>query len=293
VLRLSERVIVINFLYLSMLAVALPLRPPVPAVTLALNLAVLASYPFLAWVDSLRRRPLLGIIRDWYPFPLALLTYREMGWFAQPHLTQRLEDAWVVWDRALLAGGLRAAVECLGPVIPAALEISYMLVYALGPFSVAMLYVYRRRDRIDDFLFLFLVGTLLAYGQFPFWPSEPPRTVFPGQDFPAYMSPFRRFNWWYLGSQGIHTSVFPSAHVSGAFSAAFGMIRSLPEHPWVGRFLLLMAVLIATATVYGRYHYFADAAAGFGVALVALGIDAARRALQRRAAKGTQVQTSA
>ena len=44
----------------GVLALALPLRPPVPAVTLALNLVVLASYPFLAWVDSLRCRPLLG-----------------------------------------------------------------------------------------------------------------------------------------------------------------------------------------------------------------------------------------
>ena len=139
-----------------------------------------------------------------------------------------------------------------------------------------MLYVYHRRERADSFLFTFILGVLLCYVQFPFWPSEPPRTVFPGTDLPSYNSVFRRFNWWMLSGQGIHTCVFPSAHVSGAFACAFAMIRDLPERPWVGRFLLVMAVLIATATVYGRYHYLADAAAGFAVALAALGISVIR-----------------
>lgn len=275
-LRDSERLLAVNFGYLSMLAVLLPLRPPIPAVVLALNAAILASFPLVAYADSFRRGRLLGIMRDWYPFPLMLLSYREMGWFAQPQWTRELETLWVAWDRTLLEGGLRAAVEWLGPAIPAALEISYALVYALGPFSMAMLFVYRRRERADDFLFLFLLAVLLSYWQFPFWPSEPPRTVFPGADMPAYDSPFRRFNWWYLRGQGIHTSVFPSAHVAAAFGAAFGMLRLLPEHRWVGRLLLVLAVLIATATVYGRYHYFADAAAGFAMAAAAAGINEIR-----------------
>jgi membrane-associated phospholipid phosphatase len=183
------------------------------------------------------------------------------------------------------AGGLRAVVESLGPVLPTLLEICYMLVYALGPLAMAILFAYRRRERADRLMFTLSLAVLLSYTQFPFWPSEPPRTVFPGMDFPPYLSVFRRFNWWYLGSQGIHTSVFPSAHVSGAFGAAFGMWRALPEHPWAGRALLVMAALIATATVYGRYHYFADAAAGFGVALAALGITLLRERRERRTFK--------
>jgi membrane-associated phospholipid phosphatase len=135
-----------------------------------------------------------------------------------------------------------------------------------------MLYVYRRRGHVDRFLFLFSLGVLLCYAQFPFWPSEPPRTVFFGQDFPAYDTIFRRFNLWMLGAYGIHTSVFPSAHVAGAFSAAFAMGRTMPRPGWVTVALGLTAVLIATATVYGRYHYLADAAAGFLMAILALAI---------------------
>ena len=86
------------------------------------------------------------------------------------------------------------------------------------------------------------------------------------------MTVFRRLNWEMLGAYGIHTSVFPSAHCSGAFCAPFAMRLALPEKQWVWRFLSVMAVLIATATVYGRYHYLADAAAGLAIAVAAIGV---------------------
>jgi len=200
---------------------------------------------------------------------LLILAYREMGWLALPYRSHTLETHWVFWDRMILHGGAKSAIEAFGPVLPSVLEIAYSLVYALAPFCLAVLYLYRRRDRVDTFLFIFAMGVLLCYAQFPFWPSEPPRAVFFGQDLPAFDTVFRRFNLWMLGNCGIHTSVFPSAHVAGAFSAAFGMRRALPQHKWVARFLFVMAILIAAATVYGRYHYAADAAAGFAIALVA------------------------
>jgi membrane-associated phospholipid phosphatase len=212
-----------------------------------------------------------------------LLAYREMGWFAPAMHTYRFENAWVVWDRWLLDDlGLRAAVESLGPVLPSLLEISYSLVYTIPAFSLAVLYAYRRRERVNAFLFAFLLGVLLSYALFPYFPSEPPWTVFPNQDFPAVLTVFRRFNQWLLGGYGIHTSVFPSAHVSGAFSGAVAMMRLLPERPWVGRFLLVLAILIATATVYGRYHYAADALAGMLVAAAAQGIAVTAEEWRRR-----------
>ena len=46
----------------------------------------------------------------------------------------------------------------------------------------------------------------------------------------------------------------------------------MPRPKWVVRALLVMAVLIATATVYGRYHYLADAMAGLLMAILALAV---------------------
>jgi membrane-associated phospholipid phosphatase len=271
--RRSEWLLIAYFAYAGVLAQFLPVRPPVPVITLALNLTIIAGFALVAYADSLRRRRFLSILRDWYPAPLMLLAYREMGWFAPAHHSYQLENVWVAWDKVLLnTWGLKPAIEWLGPVLPSVLEISYSLVYTIPSFALAMLYVYHRRSQVDRFLVIFLLGILTAYALFPCFPSEPPRTVFPGEDFPGVDTVFRRFNWWLLGGYGIHTSVFPSAHVAGAFSAAFGMLRLLGERKWVGRLLLALAVLIATATVYGRYHYAADAAAGLGISLLACGL---------------------
>ncbi len=265
-LRPSELVLTAYFLYVAGASLLLPVRTSIATTILPLNAAVIAAFLAATWADSLRRGRFLSIVRDWYPTTLALLAYREMGWLALPHADTRLENAWVVWDRWLLYDlGLKSVIESLGPLMPSLLELSYSLVYAVAPFSLAALYVCGRRRRVDAFLFSFLLGVVSAYVLFPFFPSEPPRTVFAGQDLPSMVTPFRRFNLGLLGGYGIHTSVFPSAHVSGSMTAALAMLRLLPEKRWIGRGLTILAILIATATVYGRYHYLVDVLAGLGL----------------------------
>jgi membrane-associated phospholipid phosphatase len=272
-LRRSEWVLAAYFLYAAIVAQVLPIQRNLALLTLGLNASIIASYALLAHVDSLRRRRFFSIVRDWYPTPLLVLAYREMGWFAPSHHSFEIEKIWVVWDKFFLNTlGVKGFIECLGPVLPSLLEISYILVYAVPYFSLGVLYAYHRQERVDRFLFPFALAVLSAYALFPYFPSEPPRTVFPGEDFPSWMTVFRQVNWKMLGAYGIHTSVFPSAHCSGAFCAAFAMRLALPEKKWVWRFLLFMAVMIATATVYGRYHYLADAVSGLAIAVFAIGL---------------------
>lgn len=270
--RSPEWVIVAFLIYAAVAAMLLPVAPDIRNRVMLLNLGIIAAYGLLIQFGSDKRTLALSVIRDWLPLGLILLAYREMGWFAMPQHSHALEMNWVRWDRLFLRGGASAAIEAFGPVLPSILEIAYSLVYALAPFSLAVLYLYGRRDRVDRFLFIVGVGVLLCYAQFPLWPSEPPRVVFFGQDIPASDTIFRHFNLWLLGNCGIHTSVFPSAHVGAAFSVAFGMWRALPERKWVSRLLFAMAFLIALATVYGRYHYLADAAAGLLMAVIALAV---------------------
>ena len=268
-LRRSEWLILAFLIYAPALALLLPVAHAVRGRICVVDAAVLLAYGFLVRSDTRRPRLFLGVIRDWLPLAAVILAYREMGWFALPHTSWLLESHWVVWDRLVLRGGARAAIEIFGPILPALLEIAYALVYTLAPFCVAVLYLSGSRASVDRFLFVFVLGALLCYAQFPFWPSEPPRVVFAGQDLPSYFTVFRRFNLWMLGDCGIHTSVFPSAHVAAAFSAAFGMRYAMPSARRLGAFLFSIAALIAVATVYGRYHYLADAAAGLLMALFA------------------------
>ena len=268
--RRSERVILAFLVYAAVIAHALPIAPSLQTRTAVVNLAILITYGLLIGAGAVRPRMITSIVRDWLPLPLILLAYREVGWFALPHPGHELEMQWVAWDHAFLRGGAKAVIESLGPVLPSILEISYALVYAMAPFCLAVSYISGRHKDADRFMIVFATAVLLTYAQIPLWPSEPPRSVFPGEDVPAYFTLFRRFNWWTLANCGIHTGVFPSAHVAGAFAAAFGMRRAAAVQGWVHPLLFTMASLIALATVYGRYHYLADALAGLVMAVLAM-----------------------
>src|ERR1019366_3146236 len=257
-LRRSEQILLLYFAYTTAMGLALGVRHVNRAELLAMNAAV--GIGFLVF---LTRVPREAEWRDWLPYPLSLLCYREAGWLApaiQPH---DLERKWIVWDRLVLdVWRGRVAIELLGPVMPAILETAYLLVYVIGPLAVGALYVFRRREQSDRLWVAILLGLMLSYVQFPFWPSEPPRTVFPGWDLPSFLTPLRRLNLFLVGNYGIHSSVFPSAHVSGAMAGALMLRRIMPDRRWVGNTLLAVAVLIAVATVYGRYHYLVDAVSG-------------------------------
>ena len=177
--RRSEWVIFSFLIYAAMLAALVPVANAIRYRVIILNTAVIVSYACLVLRSKTAPSLTLSITRDAISMVLVILAYREMGWFAQPHLNQKLESAWVVWDRLVLRGGGRAAIEFLGPLVPSILEISYALVYTLAPFTVVMLYVYGHHERVDRFLFVFAVGVLLCYAQFPFWPSDPPRADLP------------------------------------------------------------------------------------------------------------------
>ena len=266
--RPPEWILFAFLLYAPALTFFLPAPDGLRTRLASLNLVIILVYVALISLDVAKPRLVLTVIRDWLPLAMILLAYREMGWFALPHKFTLLESHWVVWDRLVLDHGARALLESLGPVIPSALEIAYALVYALPPIALGIIYLYGRLKMAEQFLTVILLGVLLCYALFPFFPSEPPRVVYAGLDLPSYDTVFRRFNLWMLGNYGIHTSVFPSAHVAGALSSAFGLRLAMPDAKRVYRSFFAIAVLIAISTVYGRYHYLTDAACGALIAFL-------------------------
>jgi membrane-associated phospholipid phosphatase len=211
------------------------------------------------------------LLRDFAPLAFLLAAYREMDWFTPAVRDHHLEHAWIVWDRWLLdQGHLRATIESAGPLLPSYLEFCYLLVYGVGPVSLGLLFLNGQRAQVSRFWLAYLAGTLGAYSLLPYFPSEPPRIAFPGADLPQVSTWLRQINLWILGGYGIHSSVFPSAHVSSAFSAAWALRATIPERAWIGWGFALYAVCVTTATVYGRYHYAVDALAGLAVSLLAL-----------------------
>lgn len=258
-LRRSEWFVLAYFAYVALMGLILGvgLKPCALLAVVSIVLLALAGHQ--------------SVLRDLMPLAYTLAAFREMDWFTPAVHTHRLEHAWIVWDRRLLDDfHLRAAIESAGALFPSYLELCYVLVYAVGAVSVAALFLNHRRDHIDRFWLAYLAGTLGAYALFPYFPSEPPRTVFPADDLPHIVTILRRFNLWIVGGYGIHSSVFPSAHVSSALSAAWALLASIPERRWIGIGMAFYGFSVALATVYGRYHFATDAVAGILISLLAI-----------------------
>lgn len=266
-LRVAEWVLAGYFAYTAILAVALPVAGSLRALILCTSVAALLV---LYCTGRLRRRLVPDGPRSVLPICGVLLAYKQMGWFAQPGHEVGLELEWVRWDRLVLEDWkLREAVEAFGPVLPETLELLYLLTYAVAPAGLLLAAAAGRFDRADRFLACYAASALAAYALYPYFPSEPPRTVFPGDMLGQYGGMFRAVNWWILDRGGIHTSVFPSGHSASAFGAGFGLLMAVPARKRYGAAMLALASGISVATVYGRYHFAVDAIAGLAVSCIA------------------------
>lgn len=269
-LRSSEWVLVAFFGYIVAITPFFPDRPHLgyqPVIVLSsvfILLSILARNQAGSWSAALLT------LRDWLPIPLTFAAFREMELFVPVRYSHFYEHSWIRWDELVLqAWHLKSAIESMGRLIPFYLEWCYFLVYGVGAYCVGLLYLRGRRTRTNQFLTIYLLGTLGAYSLFPYFPSQPPRLAFPLVAPPAITTWIRQLNLWMLQHATIHSGVFPSAHVSSAFSCAWGMFLFLPERKRYGCGLLLYAISVSVATVYGRYHYTVDAIAGFAVSLAA------------------------
>jgi membrane-associated phospholipid phosphatase len=273
-LRPSEWLVFAFFVYIAFISIFFRNRPHLHVVEpFIVMMVIVSALELIAMCERGRWTAFISVWRDWLPMLYTLIAFREMELFLPGSFEGRLEASWIRLDRTLLDGWhLRAGIQSLGAVIPFYLEFCYLWVYGIAAICVWILYARKKRQLADSFWPVYLSGTLLAYALFPYFPSQPPRIVYPGLDNPAVVTWVRRLNLWILSKATIHIGVFPSAHVSSAFACAWAMFLLFPERKRIGWLTLVYAVSVSIATVYGRYHYAADVIAGFAVSLVAAGV---------------------
>jgi membrane-associated phospholipid phosphatase len=257
------------FAYVAAITPLFTTRPGLHGQPLVLLIAVCLVFFLTSRLQQTRLSFGMDIARDWMPLFFIFLAFREMDYFAPKQYDLLTEMSWIRWDSILLDGlKLRQHIEALGAVIPFYLELCYLFVYGVSFYCIGRLSALAGRKAINRFWNIFLLGTLGAYALFPYFPTEPPRYSFPDIAPPAIVTPLRELNLYLLDRTTIHSGVFPSAHVSAAFSAAFAMLLLMPRR-WDGRLLFLYACSVAIATIYGRYHYVVDVMAGFAIGLLA------------------------
>jgi membrane-associated phospholipid phosphatase len=306
-LRVAEKLLLGFFAYTTVASCIFPLVLRQRLALVGLNLLVCTVVLLLSRYDVEQRRPFLALVRDWLPCVLILVAYRESGLFFVPDPAHRLDYLFVRWDDVLLKNPwVLAVLSFCSPWLQRYLELSYLFCYPSVPLALGSLYLARqfavaaagarpdvigdrqhasaavaavsepppdttlieRRYRlaINHFWTAALLAAFTCFLLFPFFPLTPPRELFHDLPGPRVASLLRGLNHWILGRYAVGASLFPSAHVATVTAAALAIRTYLPR---VGVAFLLLAGSIALATVYGRYHYAADAVAGVLVGLAA------------------------
>jgi len=273
-MRPSEWLFLSYFAYVVVLSAIFRDRPHLHvSQPLIYFFAAFALFLSLRRLQRGRLETVIAIVRDWLPIIVLLVAFREMELFVPAKYDLVLESGWIKLDQIVLHDWrLRALIERTGTAAPLYFEFCYLLVYGLAVFTLGWIAALDNRRLIDYFWAVYLSGTLSAYALFPFFPSLPPRYAFTLVEPPQVTTWVRTLNLELLRGATIHAGVFPSAHVSSAFSAVWALYFIFPKKHWLAHAMLVYAISVSTATVYGRYHYVADVLAGFAVSLIALGV---------------------
>jgi membrane-associated phospholipid phosphatase len=263
--RVSEWVSFAYFVYL--LAVALvkapwPRRGPAVAATAAASFAALV--PLTVPDTGLAR-----IARDWLPTLFLTIGYWLSGWYFVAPMP-RIEAQFLAWDwRVLGRDGGASLVLALPRAAIEALEFAYVGCFLFVPGGMLILAITGHASAADHFWTLVLAAELGSFAFLPWIQTRPPRSLETAIGIERRPLLLRQVNRLMVKHTSIGVNTFPSGHVAGALATAIAVSEVQPGlWPW----MVAGALLIAIASVIGRYHYFVDAVTGAALTLAAWGV---------------------
>lgn len=154
----------------------------------------------------------------------------------------------------------RMAASLPAPLVEC-LEAAYLAVYPVVPIALALHLTRAPDPDAGRFWGVILTTDYICFGMLPWVQTRPPRAIEPE---PPWRSRVRPLNLRLLGGASIHANTFPSGHAAEALAAA---LMVLGAGPIPVSAMFLMALAISAGAVFGRYHYAADALAGWMTAL--------------------------
>jgi len=290
--RLTSRLFAVDVLVLlfaaglALLAAVFARSMPQWAFVLGACLAILAGLPALALLRARLPASLAAFLHDWAFAPLAygfyLLTHEVVApirgsWVADPVL--------IAIDRQVLGADVAVFLAPLArPWLTELLQVAYTSFYALMLVAGVELYAKRDLRRFHLYAFSCAVGFFVSFVGYLVVPAVGPRfTLF---DIPTverelpglWLTPALRA---FVDGGGLvppglsreaaaalaPRDVFPSGHTMMTAMAMFWAWRLRLGSRWgVG----LVGTLLIVATMYLRYHYAVDVAAGLVLAAVCL-----------------------
>jgi len=213
------------------------------------------------------------LFRNWYPLPYVGYFYKEMAFLIpavrQNDISQKLSDRWL----AQLDYHIWGANPCVWLERfqwPALVEWEQLLYTLFLPAVILIALLLWRKGRFVEFqyyAFLIGVGYLVSYIGYIFVPARGPRYWLNGlQHIPLQgLWLFRSMQDGLDKLESYHYDCFPSGHTELTLLACWS--SRVVSKRWFKIYLAYTPFLIF-ATVYLRYHYTVDLAAGATAAFV-------------------------
>lgn len=217
------------------------------AIRLSVLGIVVAGISTLFPADALLRRWLI-------PPALLLIAYWSSGaLFVAP--MPRAEAALIAVDRWAGIGRWRVP-----RVVAELLEVAYLGVYPLIPIALVLYLTVVDNRGADRFWNVVLVTDYACFALLPWVQTRPPRSLEGSEPYPSSV---RALNLRIVGAASIQVNTFPSGHAAEALVVAL-LVCGGPA--WACASMLVAALAVSAGAVLGRYHYLADAIAGWVVA---------------------------
>jgi membrane-associated phospholipid phosphatase len=226
---------------------------------------------------------LLDFLRHYYPIPFFIAFYSETELLNQLFIQGYLDVHFLRLEQWLfgLQPGLEFMVRFPSPWLAELLYAAYFSFYIMIA-GVGLALLLRDRRQFAHFISVISFMLYVCYLTYIFLPVVGPRIVdlnLPGISLPHDALPatnyavpksvertvfFRIMGWFYdhFESAG---AAFPSSHVAVAIGTVYFSFLYLRR---IRHIHLLTAILLCVSTVYGRYHYVVDVAAGIVTAAV-------------------------
>jgi hypothetical protein len=245
------------YAYCVLVAVAapsLPVRRRAGIVLGAMTIGGLAAWaPIAPWRDNL-------LLRDWIlPAGAYLLGgyYLSGRFYVAP--MPRLEARLVALDRRLGAADWSSTLPL---AVVEFLEVSYLAVYAMVGLGPLAAYAAGGLTEVERYWTILLTADFVCFACMPWAQTRTPRAL-EGEP-PTSRSVVRRLNLMVLGGFSHERNTFPSGHAAEGLAVVLALARAAPA---VSAALVPFAIGIGVGSVAGRYHFAADAVAGYAVAL--------------------------
>jgi membrane-associated phospholipid phosphatase len=228
-----------------------------PSAGSARALAGAAAGLILAFLSLIVRPD--SLLLTWILPPLVLLVaYWASGFlFVAPVPRHERVLSWLD-DRWRVAAVSRHVARPVAEI----LEAAYSGIYPLIPLSLLIHLTFGAPPDAGRFWSVILLTDFICFAVLPWVQTRPPRAR---EAEEPWTSSLRAFNLRLLGATSIQVNTFPSGHAAEAAAAA---LLTLGAPAWITALMVLAALAVAAGAVLGRYHYLADALAGWLVAVV-------------------------